>query len=486
LQNKLIFPLAAITVAASMLFGGGARHGLLSDSIPQIFAVLLLFVVSVPAMDRIKDSAFHIVLVALVIILPLIQLIPLPAGIWLALPGRSELREMYSALQIEPTSLSLSLRPSETWRSFMSILPALAVGLSIAALDLRARIYLILMLLIFSGLNVFLGLGQLVGGTSSSLYFYDVTNRGRAVGFFANSNHYTAFLYATLPFAAALFSGSSGRSAPVRNIVLALSVFILLVGLSISGSRTAILLGSISFILSLMMIANKTVARLLSKGTGKALASLSFIILVPVLLGVGLFQIFVRIQTQDPFEDLRYKILGTLYTLVRDLFPFGSGFGSFERIYQTKEALDTVIPSYVNHAHNDYLEIFIEGGLPAMIAVALILSMLSQKAFSTLYKDVLIEERIEKASIISLWLLLVHSAWDYPLRTIAVSTLFGLALGSLIKPHLINVETIADVIRHLRHSKLYEWLESRGSGKRRRRRQPRLPELPGSGDVLSP
>ena len=49
----------------------------------------------------------------------------------------------------------------------------------------------------------------------------------------------------------------------------------------------------------------------------------------------------------------------------------GTGIGTFQQVYRRYENPGAVDQWYANHAHNDYLEIALEGGLPAIILLAL-------------------------------------------------------------------------------------------------------------------
>ncbi|MER8848745.1 MULTISPECIES: O-antigen ligase family protein [Mesorhizobium] len=82
-----------------------------------------------------------------------------------------------------------------------------------------------------------------------------------------------------------------------------------------------------------------------------------------------------------------------------------------------------IFKSYVNHAHNDYLELALEGGLPVillMVAYAVLLSASSA---------VIRGEPLQKAAFLSLAFLLVHSLVDYPLRTAALAMTFACLNG---------------------------------------------------------
>jgi O-antigen ligase len=245
-----------------------------------------------------------------------------------------------------------------------------------------------------------------------------------------------------------------------------------LVGLAISGSRTALILGGVSFILSIALISGKTMARLFSIRHGRAAAAIAMLFLLPILFGVGFVQIFLRLQTQDTLADLRYQIFDTLWRVMTIYMPFGSGFGTFDTVYQMHESLGTLSAFYVNHAHNDVLELLIEGGARSAIALIGFGVGLVGFTISAFAQTNLIEERIEKACVISLWMLTIHSFWDYPLRTIAVSSLFGIAFGSLVKPRVINIETLSDVFHRMKARRFYEWIETTiGKQSQRRRRQ---------------
>ena len=48
----------------------------------------------------------------------------------------------------------------------------------------------------------------------------------------------------------------------------------------------------------------------------------------------------------------------------------GTGFGTFVPVYQTAESLSGISPAILNHAHNDFIEIVLEGGIPAIALLA--------------------------------------------------------------------------------------------------------------------
>jgi len=86
-----------------------------------------------------------------------------------------------------------------------------------------------------------------------------------------------------------------------------------------------------------------------------------------------------------------------------------------------------VAAEFTNHAHNDYLEILLEGGVIAAAILVLYVLMLITARPPT---------PIQRAALLSILALLVHSAVDYPLRTVAIALLFAVLNGILfaVKP----------------------------------------------------
>ena len=114
---------------------------------------------------------------------------------------------------------------------------------------------------------------------------------------------------------------------------------------------------------------------------------------------------------------------------VRDFFPLGSGAGTFENIYSLYEDANVVDEWYVNHAHNDYLEVALEFGLPGMIV------LLSFLTWWALQGHFLIIASRPPHFALAAWIasaaILAHSLVDYPLRTAAISSLFSLCIALL-------------------------------------------------------
>ena len=67
---------------------------------------------------------------------------------------------------------------------------------------------------------------------------------------------------------------------------------------------------------------------------------------------------------------------------IKDHVVLGSGVGSFPRLYPQYEDQAAVSLTFVNHAHNDYIEIALEAGLPGIVLVVSFLMWWGGRAVS--------------------------------------------------------------------------------------------------------
>jgi hypothetical protein len=206
----LLFGLCAFAIACSLVLGGGTRGGYLSDAILQVLTLPLLLVSLWRIVDlrsgsfgQIRRLRWELLFCGAIVVLPLLQLIPLPPSVWSALPNRSSVAFVLGLLGGEMPWMPISVSPEATWLSALSLLPPVAIFLGCLLLNYRERHLMSIVVLAVGLVSVFLGLIQVSQGPSSPLRFFEFTNLTEAVGFFANRNHLAALLYALTVLAAA-------------------------------------------------------------------------------------------------------------------------------------------------------------------------------------------------------------------------------------------------------------------------------------------
>jgi hypothetical protein len=420
-------------VILALLFGGGTRQGLWSDVIVQL-AALPLLVWALLRLTSAPPTRLPLLLLCAILVLPLLQLIPLPPALWTALPGRAEIRSAYEIAGIGLPWLPVSLDPASTWRGLLSLLPAAGVALAMLSLDDRARRIPIVLVLGIVFVSVPLDLLQMMGGLDSPLRFYAVTNPDRAVGFFANANHNATLLICAIPFAAAYAVGLAREHGQNRRVAIALSALLLaaiVVGLTMTRSRAGLALGFVAGLSCVLLVWRQRQGASGRRLVGFAIGANLLALLIAFQFGfVGLMQ---RIDNAEVIDDIRWPVAAVTWQASLAFVPLGSGLGTFVPVYEMFAPRQLLIDRFVNHVHNDWLELWLVGGVPALILAAVFLAwftMASIRVWRSGVPDLNIA--MARAASIAIVLMLLHSLADYPLRTITLSVLFALACSILI------------------------------------------------------
>lgn len=423
----------------AIVLGGGTRQGLWSDAAVQLASLALIIVLAFrsPHPLRLTEDRFAFVLVVVLLLLPLSQLIRLPPELWTALPGRGSIALTYQDAAIALPWLPISLDPLATWNTWLALLPAVAVFFATLQLDLNARRSLSLLIIALGIVSVLFGLAQLMQGPASSLRLYPFTNPGDSVGFFANRNHYAALLTSLVPITAAWMIGLANdrKSGQHYGILICLIVFaILILGLGMARSRAGIIFAILAAIASFALAANNE-----ARGKRRGFWAIGAAAAIGVILVVhfAFFRILGRFET-DVLADLRFTIAEVTGSAVWTYLPIGSGFGTFEAIYRIFEPVEALLPAYVNHAHNDWLETLLEGGIAAAILLVAWIAWLAIRSLGVWRSKNEHVGRLDRvlaqSATITITLLLFHSFVDYPLRTTTLSVLLAWSAALLIKP----------------------------------------------------
>lgn len=418
------FVLALALLALALVFGGG--QGTLGDTLTQLTALALLAVLyrHYPSSADWPKSAL---LAAVPVVMVMFYLIPLPDAVTEWGPARRQLAQLLAPL-IGGSGFQASLSPTASERALIWLLPGTAMFLAALHFDKHQRRLAGLLAIALVSTGAVLGLAQKAGGLDSALYFYSNTNRGSAVGFFANNNHYAIAMAAALPLVlASITIAANVRSkehlSPLVYLLLSGIAVLFILGFMLSGSRAGLALGMLGCVLML--------PALISGDQSKGVRHWLF-----GTLAVGLFfslQIGIYFISQqfgvDALADVRLQIFPIAGQAAEQFAPLGSGPGSFWFVFPQYDSEFLTGNVIVNHVHNDYLELWLEAGwLFLAAALVLIPAYLWQSAKVWFFSGAMKSESVllARAASIGLLLLLLHSAFDYPLRTTALSVLAGL------------------------------------------------------------
>lgn len=444
-----IFYLTAGVFGSSIVFGGGTHSGFLGDAVLQLVSLPLLWMTIIKLLEcrELTRLRWVLLFVAAVVLLPLMQLIPLPPSIWTLLPGRGVIEDTYEFLGASQPAFSLTVSPTATWLSMLGLVPTVAIFLGTLTLGHEERRLLSLVLIAMGVVSVFLGLLQLAGGANSVLRFYAVTNTTEAVGFFANRNHFAALLYTAMLFAFCWLAEASiavsqqrrWAAADSRSVIYfagsIVSFIALLAGQLMARSRAGLILSVVALLAG---FASGMGARQMhiNKRRSKFLFS-TVAVTVIFFLQFALLRILDRFGP-DTVSNARVAIVRNTISAARAYMPFGSGLGTFVPIYQLFEKPADISVTYVNHAHNDFLELWLEAGIPGLLLLMVFIGWLGRQTMVVWRKGEANGERIDcnlmKFAAVVLVLLLLHSLVDYPLRTAAMMAVVAFASGLLVPP----------------------------------------------------
>jgi O-antigen ligase len=426
-----VFASALLLEVFATLFGGASQTNALSLMAVELAALPLLFVSLYLTLAGAapKGIAIPLLILACVVLVPVLQLIPLPAQIWTQLPGRAPEMHALDLAGLGRPTLPYSLTPQGTWRAALALTPPAAMFLGAMLLTDAQRRTMAALWLVLAAVSLTIGALQLLGGEGSPLYFYPITNVGSPVGLFSNRNHHASFLLCLIPVAAvfaAQFRAVFADWRAVMPLLAILYVIVAIVGVAAIHSRAGVflvipaLLGAVAVVLTGGSLGGRL----------RAVAGVA----VGATLAVGAVLLFGLTPILDRFGnpgELRFEGWPIVLEAARGYLPFGSGIGSFDTVYRSVEPLTQVNTNYFNHAHNDYLELWLETGVAGAVIFAAFALWFLTRAFVIWTRRAGEGRNLAAALTLLAVLLLAHSLLDYPLRTEALACLFAFACGTI-------------------------------------------------------
>lgn len=448
LRTSPLFLLCGVVVVSSLLLGGGTHGGFLSDAILQLIALplLLLTLWRLPDSGLTSQTQWVAGFCLAIVAVPLLQLLPLPPAIWTNLPNREVSAQAFALIGQSPPWMPLSVSPHRTWLSALSLIPPLAVFLSVLLLSYRERRWLSLLIVAVGTASVFVGLAQVAQGPESSLRFYDFTNLTEAVGFFANRNHFAALGYVLVLLTAAWASNASlsltitGEERDTASIVNAAVLFTLLVvllaGEAMARSRAGLGLTILALLGAFALgVSDRRVA---SGWTSTRLLGGAIVFAVLLAVQYALYRISERFEA-DPLADARLSFIPTTIDAAKAYFPLGSGLGTFVPVYGLFERPEgALVDTFANHAHNDFVELWLETGIVGLLLLGAFGLWFATQAVEIWRRSPpdasAIDISLARAATLAILLIILHSAADYPLRTAAMMSVFAVCCAFMIPP----------------------------------------------------
>lgn len=359
------------------------------------------------------------------IVLTVVHLVPLPHAWWSALPGRTIIAEIDSAVGLGKIARPLSMHPEATMNALLSLSVPLAILSLAVQLDDTGRRRIASLLLLLIATSAFIGLLQLSG---MPIGLYNSAPGLNPSGLLNNRNHQGLLLALALPLAVLAWRGGYGwgvRPSIERFAVLALVLFILPL-VVVTGSRAGLALAAIGLVLALLALpapADRKRARLVS--ALRYLGALG-IVAVMVWLTVYASRDIALDRLANSGDDLRYPVWKSIIDAIPAYWPWGTGIGSYVDAYQILEPDELLRPTYSNNAHNDWLEVVFTAGLPGVLLLVAAVIAAVIAAFRLLRSNQH-QNALGRIGLIVVLMLAFASISDYPVRTPILSAVLVLA-----------------------------------------------------------
>jgi O-antigen ligase len=309
------------------------------------------------------------------------------------------------------------------------------------ARDARSAQRLILALLVLGVFEAAYGLVQYLTGWQRILWYERVYYRENATGTYVNHNHFAGFLEMVIPFAVARAlvalprAGSHrahGAAGKVAMFLFLAAVLVLAVVFSESRMGLLACVGSLMAMAAVLGLRGRNSAAphgVLSAG----LILLLLVACAALMFWMGPEPVFSRFaalsEQQGPAAaGGRPAVWADTLRLIGERPLAGIGLGAFEAAYTKVQTVD--VHARVDYAHNDYLQVAAELGVPAALLFWAMIFALATRAVRACWIPA---DRARQAVALgatgALAALLLHSLTDFNLYIPANGLVFAVVLG---------------------------------------------------------
>ena len=428
---------AAMLVAASLMLllaflsGGDSAHANAGTVAAQLLAIPLLIVAFVRGVrrGRIRSARWAVLVVLLIVLVPLLQCLPLPAWLWNLPAERALLLSDLDAAGVAAVDRRWSLSPAASERSLHFLLPGLALFFCMLALGKGQWRRMLGLVVGLALANLMLAVVVAAAGKGSSINPYPdfAPTLG---GIFANKNHQAGMLALSLIVAFVFMLESwkefrTGHRSPAPAALWGILALVFLAALPVLGSRAGVIIAMVMLMGALLASGMLSLeafrdSRLLQLG--------SLIVLAVFVIGLQAAMGWMR--TDSTVAGSRQAMTAETLRIGLQHAPLGAGVGAFKPAFEQDADPALLTHNYINNAHDDYAQWWLEAGVAGVSVMLLALAVLGRVLFALLAQSTGSGTRAcGMAALMGMGVIALHSTVDYPLRTQALLAAFGVLGG---------------------------------------------------------
>ncbi len=357
--------------------------------------------------------------VAALLLLAVFQLLPLGGA---GLVGEVSRTDVSSALSMDASATSyFAIR-------LLFLLFFFAVVLTILA-DQKRIERMAVTVIIFGSVMAFVGILQRLA-SPDAIYGMRPTPQAIPFGPFVNQHHFAAFMEMTIgPTLALLISRAT---SPDKKALYLIAIVLMSIAVLMTGSRggligTAVVVAAVLIAFYFSGAERSAEPRAASVGPAIMIgAGLTAVLVVTVVVFLGGVDPLVRgIGLQNDQSDPtsgRMHFWSVAWKIFLDHPIIGAGFDAFGVAFTKHDTWNGYFR--VEQAHNDYLQMLADGGLIAFACIAVFIYFFVRLSLKQFNSPELKRRTIAIGAFAGCCGILVHSLFDFPLRTSSNSYFF--------------------------------------------------------------
>ncbi len=358
-------------------------------------------------------------------------------------------------LSVSPVR-SLSLAPYETRLAiiqFVVYLVFFAAAYLVLNNEKRLR-KMVYIITVFGAVMAFFGILLRLAGSDELIYGLRQSFQANPFGSFINKHHFAAFMEMTIALPLALLFGKATHSD--KRVLLIIASVIMGMAILFTSSRGGFLslLGVVGFIVAANILKkkrdsdespssekNQSFRRNFTLiGGGLALIIVIFGI-VSYLTNDSTLDRVITMQTgHDDISNGRIHFWNIAWQIFKDYPILGSGLDSYGTAFSF---YDTWNGTYrLERAHNDYLQILSDAGILGFLCIVSFIYLLFKQSLRVIVRaESRFRRNISIGALAGCFGILIHSFFDFPLRTNSNMFFFlTLAVLATVPIHTQNKE----------------------------------------------
>lgn len=415
--NKLAFFLICSTVVLTTLFYGTVHQPIIALLYLAVTAMVLLWAIDCSFSGTFRFSRHPLQLPLLLLgAYALIQIIPFGT--------------FADSARISGIPRTISVEPFATQ---VTALHLFALGLffsvSLVYIDSVSRLRrMTTLFVIFGFIYAFYAILQSVL-SPDKIYGIYKPQTATPFGSFVNRHNFAAVIEMAVSIPLGLmFTGAVSRD---KRLLYVVAIALMSASLLLSGSRGG-LVALLSGIIFLVIITSRARGR-----KNLVLKVAMSILLVVAAVGGAIFvggetslTRFADTAASQNVTSNRTRIWSVTLKVIAGNLPLGAGLGAFVTAYPEHDTASGL--ERVDQAHNDYLQIVADAGIPGLIIGALFVFLLFREGRRSIAVANTFRRGVACGALAGCFAILVHSLFDFVLHITAISVMFLTLMAMLV------------------------------------------------------